>query len=58
MKSGSLGRPDMGFCSTLHTSDLNINERHQTFVSPAMGATLHTFLARSVLMMELLPTLG
>ena len=29
-----------------------------TFVSPATGATLHTFLARSELMMELLPTFG
>lgn len=29
-----------------------------TFVSPAMGATLQTFLDRSVLMTELFPTLG
>ena len=27
-------------------------------VSPAMGATLQTFLARNVLMTELLPTFG
>lgn len=29
-----------------------------TFVSPAMGATLQTFLDRRVLMIELFPTLG
>lgn len=29
-----------------------------TFVSPAMGATLHTFFAFKALMMELLPTFG
>ena len=29
-----------------------------TFVSPAMGATLQTFLALRVLIIELLPTLG
>lgn len=29
-----------------------------TFVSPAMGATLQTFLERRVLIMELFPTLG
>ena len=29
-----------------------------TFVSPAIGATLQTFLALSVLIIELLPTLG
>ena len=29
-----------------------------TRVSPGMGATLHTFLARTVLMTLLLPTLG
>ena len=30
----------------------------QTLVSPGLGATLHTFFVRSVLMTELLPTLG
>src|SRR3990167_965896 len=30
----------------------------QTFVSPGIGATLHTFLLLSVLITELLPTLG
>ena len=29
-----------------------------TLVSPAIGATLHTFLALNVFMMELFPTLG
>lgn len=29
-----------------------------TLVSPAIGATLQTFLERSVLMTELFPTLG
>ena len=29
-----------------------------TLVSPAIGATLQTFLALSVFMMELFPTLG
>lgn len=30
----------------------------QTFVSPAIGATLHTFLLLSVFIMDDLPTLG
>ena len=30
----------------------------QTLVSPGIGATLQTFLLRSVLMIELLPTFG
>ena len=31
---------------------------YNTLVSPAIGATLHTFFLRSVLMTELLPTFG
>lgn len=33
-------------------------EKAHTLVSPAIGATLQTFFDRSVLMMELFPTLG
>lgn len=34
------------------------SNKNITFVSPAMGATLQTFLDRRVLMIELFPTLG
>lgn len=37
---------------------LPYSKRMTTFVSPAMGATLHTFLERNVLIIELLPVLG
>lgn len=37
---------------------LNFFNLNFTFVSPAMGATLQTFLDRRVLMIELFPTLG
>jgi hypothetical protein len=33
-------------------------QQKETFVSPGMGATLHTFFAERVLMTLLFPTLG
>jgi len=40
------------------TVEKQCRNKNVTFVSPAIGATLQTFLARSELMIELLPTLG
>lgn len=51
--------PDNIFLAfSLFIYDLNMKHKNITFVSPAMGATLQTFLDRSVLMIELFPTLG
>ena len=41
----------------LHANE-HINLVVYTFVSPGIGATLHTFFDLRVLIMELLPTLG
>ena len=41
----------------LHANEY-INLVVYTFVSPGIGATLHTFFDLRVLIMELLPTLG
>jgi hypothetical protein len=43
--------------STRYTFLVSVMYCH-TFVSPGIGAALHTFFARSVLITELLPTFG